>query len=272
MIMKHLIASLIFLLLAGAASAQQGWNYTPPSGGGGGSGLTVNSTTITGGAANKALIDNGGTLEELSYGVTGANTLVETSGAGFISGAILNIAIGSGEVTGGTSNGLLYNNAGVPGNLGVVNNAVVVTNGSGAPSESTTLPSGLTLPGYGALGTANVWSAQQSATVTTLSISTATFTPTGASNDYAITLVHASCPCTLANPSATPVAGTHGVIFVTQSSTGSDLISTWGSQYEAPGGTSTITLSTGAGAVDVLAYVVKDATHILLVPSLNFSH
>jgi hypothetical protein len=118
---------------------------------------------------------------------------------------------------------------------------------------------------------ANVWSAQQSATITTLTISTATFTPTGASNDYAITLTSA-CPCTLANPSATPVAGTHGIITVTQSSSGSNTIGTWGSQYEAPGGTASITLSTGANAVDVLSYVVKDSTHILIVPSLNFSH
>ncbi len=124
----------------------------------------------------------------------------------------------------------------------------------------------------GLLNTANVYSAQQSASITTLSISTATFTPDGSNNDYAITLVHASCPCTLANPSATPVAGTHGLITVKQSSTGSDTIGTWGSQYEAPGGTSTITLSTGANAQDVLAYFVQDSTHILLVPSLNFSH
>ncbi len=120
--------------------------------------------------------------------------------------------------------------------------------------------------------TTQVFSAQQSGSVTSLAISTATFTPDGANNDYTLTLVHASCPCTLANPSATPVAGTGGVIIVKQSSTGSDLISTWGSQYMSPGGTSTITLSTGANAVDVLSYFVQDSTHILLIPSLNFSH
>jgi hypothetical protein len=126
--------------------------------------------------------------------------------------------------------------------------------------------------GGASLSGKNTWSAQQSVTPTTLSISTATFTPDGSSNNYSITLVHASCPCTLANPSATPVAGTAGQIIVKQSATGSDTIGTWGSQYQAPGGTSTITLSTAANAVDVLSYYVLDSTHVLLVPALNFSH
>ena len=39
-----------------------------------------------------------------------------------------------------------YNNAGAFGGVGPVNNAVLVTNGSGVPSESTTLPAGLTIP------------------------------------------------------------------------------------------------------------------------------
>lgn len=139
----------------------------------------------------------------------------------------------------------------------------------GTACTAATGTSGHTL---GFLDGANVFSAQQSASITTLTISTATFTPTGANNDYAITLVHASCPCTLANPSATPVAGTHGVIYVTQSSTGSDTIGTWGSSYLAPGGTSTISLSSGANAVDAIGYTVKDSTHILLYPNYTFSH
>lgn len=118
----------------------------------------------------------------------------------------------------------------------------------------------------------NVWSAQQSGSITTLVISTATFTPDGTNNNYKITLIHASCPCTLANPSATPVAGTVGVIEVVQSATGSDTIGTWGSQYAAPGGTAAIVLSTGVSAVDVLSYYVLDSTHILLFPSYNFAH
>jgi hypothetical protein len=99
----------------------------------------------------------------------------------------------------------------------------------------------------------------------TLTISTATFTPSfDAANNFGLTLVHASCPCTLANPSTTPVAGQSGVFVITQSATGSDMIGTFGSDYVTPGGTASITLSTGAGVSDYLPYYVADATHIVL--------
>jgi hypothetical protein len=122
------------------------------------------------------------------------------------------------------------------------------------------------------LSHANTWAASQAGSITTLSISTATFTPDASNNHYKMVLVHASCPCTLANPSPSFVAGTSGVIEVQQSSSGSDTIGTYGSSYIAPSGTATITLSTGANAIDALAYFVIDSTHIMLIPSLNFSH
>jgi hypothetical protein len=140
---------------------------------------------------------------------------------------------------------------------------------AGTACTANTGTSGATIP---LLNGTNVWSGQQSTTPTTLSISTATFTPNGTSNNYSMTLVHASCPCTLANPSVTPVAGTGGQIVVIQSATGSDTIGTWGSDYEASGGTGTLTLSTGAGAVDILSYYVRDSTHIELSLLTNFSH
>jgi len=113
------------------------------------------------------------------------------------------------------------------------------------------------------LSSKNTFTAQQSDSITTLSISTSTFTPDGSNNDYALTLVHASCPCTLANPSATPVPGTAGQIMVTQSATGSDTIGTWGSQYKFAGGTKP-TLSTAANAVDVLSYFVVSSSFIVV--------
>lgn len=108
----------------------------------------------------------------------------------------------------------------------------------------------------------------------TVTIGTATFTPAfNTANDFSITLIHASCPCTLANPSGTVVSGQHGVLYMTQSATGSDTIGTWGSSYVIAGGTSAITLSTGANAIDVFGYTVKDATHIVLSgPVLNVTH
>jgi hypothetical protein len=159
-----------------------------------------------------------------------------------------------GDLTGNYPNPLAIKTQGVP---------------FGTAATDNTGTSGATIP---LLNGTNVWSGQQSGTPTTLTISTATFTPNGSSNNYSMTLVHASCPCTLANPSATPVAGTGGQIVIKQSSSGSDTIGTWGSDYVASGGTSTITLSTGANAIDILAYYVIDSTHIALSLLPNFSH
>lgn len=108
---------------------------------------------------------------------------------------------------------------------------------------------------------ANAWSKAQRATPVTVAISTSTFTPNfAAANNFGITLVHASCPCTLANPTNI-VAGQAGQIIVTQSATGSDLISSYGSDWKFSGGTAP-TLTTTANAVDVLSYYVIDTTHI----------
>lgn len=152
---------------------------------------------------------------------------------------------------------------------GLVSQAACSDLSNGATGCSTaTGTSGATVP---LLNGTNVWSGQQSVGVTTLTISTATFTPTGATNNYQITMTSA-CPCTLANPSATPVAGTSGQIVVIQDGTGSRTFGTWGSQYYSSGGTSTITLSTAANAIDVLSYYVMDATHVLLSPVIGLAH
>jgi hypothetical protein len=140
------------------------------------------------------------------------------------------------------------------------------------PNPGVAKLNGVAASSYALLGTAQAFTAQQSVTPTALSISTATFTPTGASNNYSFTLNHSACPCTLANPSATPVAGTGGQIVITQSSTGSDTIGTWGSDYEAPGGTAGLTLSTAANAVDVLSFYVIDSTHIAVSLQIGFAH
>lgn len=57
---------------------------------------------------------------------------------------------GGGTVSGAVQNSIpFYTNAGTAstlGGLGIVNNAVLVTSGAGVPSESTSLPTGLTIP------------------------------------------------------------------------------------------------------------------------------
>jgi hypothetical protein len=217
---------------------------------------------------------------------TGGNHLNWTGGTGFScgtsssnAGTVTTVSVASangftGTVATATTTPAITISTSVTGALKgngtAVSQAACADLSNGATGCSTaTGTSGATIP---LLNGTNVWSGQQSGSATTLSISTSTFTPDGSNNNYNITLVHASCPCTLANPSATPVAGTAGQIVVNQSATGSDTIGTWGSQYAAPGGTASITLSTGASARDVLSYYVVDSTHILLLPSLNFSH
>ncbi len=109
----------------------------------------------------------------------------------------------------------------------------------------------------------------QRGTPVVLSLSGATATPNyDNGNNFSLLLVHASCPCTLANPSTTPVAGQAGQIVVTQSATGSDTLA-YGNQFKFTGGVAPV-LSTGANAVDILSYYVSDATHINVTSVLNF--
>ncbi len=113
---------------------------------------------------------------------------------------------------------------------------------------------------------ANVWSgtasklldahvAQTSIAPVPLVISTSTFTPAFASGiNEEITLIHASCICTIANPTGV-YAGLSGFLTIIQSSTGSDTV-TWGGNWKFPGGTAP-TLSTAANAVDILPYYCR---------------
>jgi hypothetical protein len=55
------------------------------------------------------------------------------------------ITVGTSVISGGTSNGILYDNAGILGNIAGAN-GVLVTDGSQNPSISSTLPSALTIP------------------------------------------------------------------------------------------------------------------------------
>ncbi|BAQ93462.1 phage-related tail fiber protein [uncultured Mediterranean phage uvMED] len=65
-------------------------------------------------------------------------------------------------------------------------------------------------------------------------------------------------------------AGQSGVIVVTQDGTGSRTLAYAGSKYKFAGG-SAVTLSTGANAVDVLAYYVESSTRITVTSLLNVS-
>ena len=117
--------------------------------------------------------------------------------------------------------------------------------------------------------------ANTQAVTNTLTIATATFTPVlTAGINQQMTLIHGSCPCTIANPTGIASAvGQTGMFDIIQSSSGSETIGTWGSQYITPGGISSLMLSTGANVIDHIPYRVINSTHILLGPVMqNATH
>lgn len=131
--------------------------------------------------------------------------------------------------------------------------------------------SGIATSNVAVKNAAQSFTAAQRGAPATLTISTTTFTPNfDAAQNFSAMLVHASCPCTIANPSTTPVAGQSGMIAIAQSSTGSDTV-TWGSQYKFAGATPP-TLSTGANDVDFLPYYVFSATQIIVGAGVLNAH
>jgi hypothetical protein len=88
----------------------------------------------------------------------------------------------------------------------------------------------------------------------------ATVTPDFATSDnFSWTLGAAGR--TLANP-VNPTVGQSGVIFLIQDATGGRTITSWGSSFKFPGGT-TPTLSTAGYALDVLTYFVRASNSIV---------
>jgi hypothetical protein len=81
---------------------------------------------------------SGSTTLSMAAGV--GSPLAKGGGGG---GSATNLTVGTTAITSGTDKGLLYDNAGVLGNLATGNSGVLVTGGTGVPSISTTLPSGL---------------------------------------------------------------------------------------------------------------------------------
>jgi len=95
----------------------------------------------------------GGITEAALSSGTCVNGLGVASGGVFITVACPGVATsidaaGATGITNGVSNALLFDSAGNVGKIGVVNSAVLVTSSGGVPSESTTLPSGLSAPSF----------------------------------------------------------------------------------------------------------------------------
>lgn len=113
--------------------------------------------------------------------------------------------------------------------------------------------------------TAQTFTAAQRGTITALT-DAATITPDFAlSNNFSVTLAGSR---TVANPTNL-VAGQSGSIFITQDGSGSRTLS-WGSYWDFATGVAP-TLSTTAGAVDRVDYIVRTATSIHTVFTGDYS-
>jgi len=112
---------------------------------------------------------------------------------------------------------------------------------------------------------AQTFTASQRGEITTLTSATTVTPDFAASNNFTLTLAHTM---DFANPTnCTP--GQSGSIFLVQDGTGSRVI-TWGSYFDWAGGTPP-TLSTAAGSVDRLDYIVRSASSIHSVVTLAYS-
>ena len=112
---------------------------------------------------------------------------------------------------------------------------------------------------------AQTFTAAQRGTITTLTDG-ATVTPDfAASNNYTLTL---GGNRTIANPTNL-TAGLSGSIFLVQDGTGSRTAA-WGSYWNFAGGVAPV-LTTAASAVDRVDYVVRSASSIHAVATLNLS-
>jgi hypothetical protein len=151
-----------------------------------------------------------------------------------------------------TSNGVSLDGVGFPGYGTITSNALTKFTGTGGiTTASSVTDNGTTVSTAEALTSTGVITGEVFISPpSTLTISTATFTPVAVtSNTYRVVLVHASCPCTIANPSGSAVDGQKFILELWQSATGSDTV-TFGNAYDfgtAGAPTLTTTASKGDG-------------------------
>lgn len=115
------------------------------------------------------------------------------------------------------------------------------------------------------LSAVNVWLAAQRGAVVSLTDAATIAVDFSAGNNFAVTL---GGNRTLGNPSNVG-AGQAGQIVISQDGTGSRTLA-YASDWKFAGGTAP-TLSTAAGAVDILSYYVWDTTHIAASLQKTFS-
>lgn len=123
--------------------------------------------------ANTGTFGSGGVVPIITVNGKGLITAVSTSP--------VSMTVGSSAIVSGTTDTLLYDNGGVLGSLATLGSAVLSTNVSGVPAWSTSLPSGITIPGPTFSGTVTF-------------PDTATWTNTGITHAAAISVGSATLP------------------------------------------------------------------------------
>ncbi len=104
-----------------------------------GSGPGATATTLATVNSSPGTFGSGSLIPVITVNGKGLSTVVTTT----------NVALTSGltQISSGTAQGIFYQNGATTlSQIAVVNNAVLATNGSGIPSEVTTLPANLTIP------------------------------------------------------------------------------------------------------------------------------
>ena len=126
----------------------------------------------------------------------------------------------------------------------------------GTMTGTITFAGGQTIAGYALLSATQTFTAAQRGSVDALASGATVAVNLADSNNFSLTL---ATNATLDAPT-NAVAGQSGVIVITQDGTGSRTLA-YNVAYKFPGGT-VPTLTTDAGAVDVLAYYVESPTRI----------
>ena len=207
-----------------------------------GASYTYNPSTAVFNIGSGGIYEINGTqiaLSNLSNGTTGTGTTVVLQGSPTLTTPVIGVATG-------TSLGLTTTTASVPvnGMYSPSANALYLTSSGNAALELTTtgnVPEVYT-PGAFVSGP------------NALSLTTTIFTPVAvSSNTYRVVLVHATCPCKIANPTGTAADGQKFILEIWQSSSGSDTIGTWDTNYDF-GTAGSPTLSTGANKGDFLGF------------------